>query len=118
MATRKTLNGIDVEAFNRWKHHPVTELFRRYLTAKEQDIINSTIETWRSGQLDQVASQEAAGAANTFKIMAELLGPDGDLETEQPAFDQIFQAMVDMGEKVDEDEEEGEAEDEDATKTD
>lgn len=70
--------GIVLAEFNRWKHHPVTALFRRYLSDKAADTRDGVIDAWLGGDLELAVEQEARGAINAYQTMSRLLGPDKD----------------------------------------
>ena len=72
----RTLHGVTLVDFNRWKHNPVTKLFRRYLSDKHADAVQGTMEAWLAGDLELAVENEARGMLNAYQAMARLLGPD------------------------------------------
>lgn len=109
-----TLKGIHKSAFNSWKHHPITKLFRDYLEKKRDDVKDGVFDAWAGGALDLSTEHEARGAFNTFNLVAELLGPDKDGNA---TFEEIRGFYRDIGEApaTEEGDEEDDAAEDDET---
>ena len=68
------VNGIGEQAFNSWKHHPVTKVFVRYLLDYERQIAERAIHALRNTPTapDPFKSGVFQGEINAYAAIAEL----------------------------------------------
>src|ERR1700690_4348593 len=66
------IRGISEENFNLWKHHPVSELFRRFSEDFRAQLIKEHLSDWHAGKIDQVRDLEIRGRVAQLTDIIEL----------------------------------------------
>ena len=72
MSEPHPLGGVTETDFNLWKHHPASELFRRYAEDYRAALIKTHLEEWHAGKIDQVRDLEIRGRVAQLTDILEL----------------------------------------------
>ena len=66
------VRGIQRQDYLDWRQHPVTGLFRRYLSDYRADLRRGAIERWEDGSLNLGTEKEIKSRLNVLEELADL----------------------------------------------
>lgn len=66
------VKGVTRRDYNNWKHHPVTKMFREYLSDYRGALTKRMVELWENGALKLTDEQEARGRLMAIREIIDL----------------------------------------------
>jgi hypothetical protein len=66
------VHGISEQAYNQWRNHPVTLVWRKYLLDYRADLLAAAQDQWLEGHLDLSTADEMKGRALLLGEVGEL----------------------------------------------
>lgn len=72
MTDRHNVNGIRLEDFQQWRHHPVSKVVLQFLRDYREAMHRELLERWTANSLTLADEHEMRGRSNTLQEFAEI----------------------------------------------